>query len=132
MLVGDAPRPPSRKRSLERFRLANSFERAASNVVDEGVLSCRRWSDRSAAKINRFPRPSRTKEFSPLAGELVLDKLACIGSLDRLLQRLGVCGALKEIDRLLPALIFLLRQHNDGAGIALNVKWTSAHLVHIF
>jgi hypothetical protein len=37
VLIGDAPRPPSGKRTLERLGLAKSLEWVASNVFDQSV-----------------------------------------------------------------------------------------------
>src|ERR1700722_13484235 len=46
-------------------------------------------------------------------------------------QSTGVSGAAEEVDCFLPALEFVLRNHHNRPGFAVNAKWLASRLVHV-
>lgn len=64
VVPGNPPRPPAGKIATEGLGFADSFERAPSNILQEGCLFYEELSDRFAANRDNLPTRSHSTEAS--------------------------------------------------------------------
>ena len=125
------------KPELKRLRLAEPFEGAALDVLDQALMDSRIFDLLFASGDTLLKhRPSKQFSCPHFAGinQFALGEFVLIGILDRSQQTRGVRRALEKMDRFHETLILLFRHHDDAAGVLSgDEEWRMiiAHLVHV-